>query len=163
TFETVLAFEKWPYGQKPVFVLSTGALAPSPPGAVVECMSGPPADIVSKLAARGFTHVYVDGGLTIQRFLEAGLIDRLTIARVPAARGPWKPIPSHLPWVTSLSSWLGSPAGLRTPCANPRSTSGPLRSTASKQPRRFFGSSIPTSAPRRRPWQRPRTGTTLCP
>src|SRR6266550_6607059 len=41
TFETVLAFDTWPYGEKPVFVLSTRALAPAPHGAVVECMSGP--------------------------------------------------------------------------------------------------------------------------
>jgi dihydrofolate reductase len=92
TFDTVLAFEKWPYGQKPVFVLSTGVLAPSPPGAVVERMSGPPADIVSKLAARSFTHVYVDGGLTIQRFLEASLIDRLIIGRVPVLIGTGIPL-----------------------------------------------------------------------
>ena len=87
TFETVLAFDKWPYGKKPVFVLSTRELAPSPPGAVVERMSGPPADIVSQLAARGLNHIYVDGGNTVQRFLQAGLINRLTIARVPVLIG----------------------------------------------------------------------------
>ena len=32
TFETVLTFDKWPYGEKPVFVLSTRPLAPAPPG-----------------------------------------------------------------------------------------------------------------------------------
>jgi dihydrofolate reductase len=50
TFETVLTFATWPYGQKPVFVLSTRPLAPTPPGAAVERMSGAPADIVSQLA-----------------------------------------------------------------------------------------------------------------
>jgi dihydrofolate reductase len=87
TFETVLTFDTWPYGKKPVFVLSSRPLAPSPLGAVVEHMSGPPADVVGKLAARGFKHVYVDGGVTIQRFLQTGLIDRLTIARVPVLIG----------------------------------------------------------------------------
>src|SRR5688572_6841664 len=38
TYETVLGFETWAYGKKPVFVLSTHALAPAPPGAVVEHM-----------------------------------------------------------------------------------------------------------------------------
>ena len=52
TFETVLTFDTWPYGEKPVFVLSTRALAPAPLGAVVEHMSGTPAEIVSHLAAR---------------------------------------------------------------------------------------------------------------
>lgn len=92
TFETVLTFGKWPYGVKPVFVLSTRPLAPTPPGAVVERMSGPPADIVSALAARGIAHIYVDGGVTIQRFLQAGLIDRLIITRVPVLIGSGIPL-----------------------------------------------------------------------
>jgi dihydrofolate reductase len=92
TFETVLAFETWPYGEKPVFVLSTGSLAPAPPGAVVERMSGAPADIVSQLAARGIRHVYVDGGITIQRFLQAGLIQRLIITRIPVLLGAGIPL-----------------------------------------------------------------------
>ena len=55
TFDTVLAFDKWPYGEKTVVVLSTRPLAPAPPGAVVERMSGTPADIWSNsaLAASG--------------------------------------------------------------------------------------------------------------
>src|SRR5436190_19693885 len=52
TFETVLTFDTWPYGEKPVVVLSTRPLAPAPAGAVVERMSGPPAEILSQLAAR---------------------------------------------------------------------------------------------------------------
>jgi len=36
TFETVLTFDTWPYGEKPVFVLSTRTLAPAPLGAVAE-------------------------------------------------------------------------------------------------------------------------------
>jgi dihydrofolate reductase len=47
TFETVLTFDSWPYGKKPVFVLSTRPLAPTPPGAVVERLSGAPAAIAS--------------------------------------------------------------------------------------------------------------------
>src|SRR4051812_3749740 len=70
TFETVLTFDTWPYGEKPVFVLSTRALAPAPPGARVKQMSGSPSEIVSQLAARGIEHIYVDGGITIQGFLQ---------------------------------------------------------------------------------------------
>ena len=91
TFETVLTFDTWPYA-KPVFVLSTGPLATSPAGAVVERMSGAPADIVSELAARGIRHIYVDGGITIQRFLQAGLIRRLIITRVPVLIGTGIPL-----------------------------------------------------------------------
>jgi len=92
TFETVRTFEKWPYGPKPVFVLSSQPLAATPPGAVLERMSGPPADIVAQLAVRGLKHLYVDGGLTIQRFLEAGVINRLIIARVPVLIGAGIPL-----------------------------------------------------------------------
>jgi dihydrofolate reductase len=92
TFETVLTFDTWPYGAKPVFVLSTRPLAPAPRGAVVERMAGAPADIVSHLGARGIGHVYVDGGITIQRFLQVGLIQRLIITRVPVLLGDGVPL-----------------------------------------------------------------------
>jgi dihydrofolate reductase len=92
TFETVLAFDAWPYAQKPVFVLSSRPLAAAPPGAVVEHLSGAPGEIVLQLAARGLQHIYVDGGVTIQRFLQAGLIQRLIITRVPVLIGSGIPL-----------------------------------------------------------------------
>ena len=92
SFEKVLTFGTWPYGGKPVFVLSTRTLPPAPSGAVVEHMSGEPANILSQLEARGIRHVYVDGGITIQRFLQAGLIQSLTITRVPVLIGEGIPL-----------------------------------------------------------------------
>lgn len=92
TYETVLSFDAWPYGEKPVHVLSTRTLAPALPGAVVERMSGNPAEIASQLAARGVRHVYIDGGVTIQRFLQAGLIQRLIITRIPVLLGGGIPL-----------------------------------------------------------------------
>jgi dihydrofolate reductase len=92
TFDTVLTFDTWPYGEKPVFVLSTRSLAPAPLGAAVERMAGAPVDIVAQLAARGIRHIYVDGGITIQRFLQAGLIQRLMITRVPVLIGAGIPL-----------------------------------------------------------------------
>jgi dihydrofolate reductase len=87
TYETVLGFGGWAYGAKPVFVLSTRPLAPAPAGAVVERMHGEPAAIVAQLAARDIGHIYVDGGDTIQRFLRAGMIQRLIVTRVPVLIG----------------------------------------------------------------------------
>lgn len=92
TFETVLAMDGWPYGQKPVFVLTTRTLAAAPPGAVVERMSGAPAAIISQLAERGIGHIYVDGGVTIQGFLRAGLIQRIVVTRVPVLIGSGIPL-----------------------------------------------------------------------
>ena len=74
TYETVLHFLKWPYGKKPVFVLSTNELAPAPAEAIVERLSGDPAKVTAELDSRGIRHAYVDGGLTIQRFLRTELI-----------------------------------------------------------------------------------------
>jgi dihydrofolate reductase len=92
TFEAVLTFASWPYGAKPVFVLSAFPLPSPPEGAKVQRMSGDPADIVAQLEARGHRHIYVDGGVTIQRFLQAGLIDRLIITRVPMLIGSGIPL-----------------------------------------------------------------------
>jgi dihydrofolate reductase len=97
TYETVLSFDTWPYGGKPVYVLSTSALAPAPSGAVVEHLSGAPAEIVAQLVARGVGHVYVDGGITIQGFLLAGLIQRLIITRIPVLLGAGIPLFGPLP------------------------------------------------------------------
>ena len=103
TFDTVLAFDTWPYGKKPVVVLSSRPLAPTPQGAAVERMSGPPAEVVSQLAARGIGHIYVDGGMTIQAFLQAGLIQRLIITRVPVLIGVGIPLFGALPHDIALT------------------------------------------------------------
>lgn len=87
TYETALSFGQWPYGSKPVFVLSSRTLAQVPDGAVVERVTGTPQEIMTGLAARGIEHVYVDGGQTVQQFLRAGLIDRITVTRVPVLIG----------------------------------------------------------------------------
>ena len=92
TFETVLGFDGWAYGKKPVFVLSSRPIAAAPPGAMVERMSGTPTEIVSQLEARGIQHIYVDGGITIQQFLQAGLIQRLIITCVPVLIGTGIPL-----------------------------------------------------------------------
>jgi dihydrofolate reductase len=98
TFEKVLTFEAWPYGDKRVVVLSSRPVDLSAArGGVVEQMAGSPAEIVSQLAASGAPHLYVDGGITIQEFLRAGLIQRLIITRVPVLIGEGIPLFGALP------------------------------------------------------------------
>ena len=93
TFETVLTFDAWPYGKKQVVVLtSTPSALVVPDGAVCDVMAGTPREIVSGLAQRGMKHLYIDGGVTIQRFLEAGLIQRLIITRIPVLLGNGIPL-----------------------------------------------------------------------
>jgi dihydrofolate reductase len=103
TFEVVLTFGKWPYGKKPVVVLSSRPLDFSAvKGGVVEQMSGEPGEIVKQLRARGFKHAYIDGGITIQKFLAAGCIDRLVITRVPVLIGAGIPLFGPVPQDVSL-------------------------------------------------------------
>jgi dihydrofolate reductase len=98
SFEKVLTLGPWVYGDKRVVVLSTRPVDLSAAiGGVVEQMSGPPADIVSRLAQRGAHHLYIDGGITIQNFLRAGLIQRLVITRVPVLIGEGIPLFGALP------------------------------------------------------------------
>lgn len=92
TYETVLGFDSWPYGAKPVYVLSSVPLPPGPSGSMVHHLAGEPAEIVAKLAALGFQHAYIDGGITVQGFLRSGLIQRLIITRVPVLIGAGIPL-----------------------------------------------------------------------
>jgi dihydrofolate reductase len=93
TFEMVLSFGQWPYGRKRVVVLSRSltrltGLVPE----TVELRSGSPAELWAELQASGARHLYVDGGKTIQGFLDAGLIDEITITRIPVLIGRGIPL-----------------------------------------------------------------------
>ena len=116
TFETVLKMESWPYEGKRVVVLSNRPLDLSTiRGGMVEQMAGNPAEI-SKLAATGAHQVYVDGGITIQEFLRAGLVQQLTITRVPVLIGDGISLFGTLPYDIRLRH-LGTrqyPSGLVT-------------------------------------------------
>lgn len=92
TYDVVRPMSPWPYGAKPVFVLSHRPLDPAPAGAVVERLTGEPSEVLEMLAQRGVRHVYVDGGLTIQAYLRAGLIQHLTITQVPVLIGSGIPL-----------------------------------------------------------------------
>ena len=99
TFEIVLGFPEWPYDKgKRIVVLSHRPVeSPTANGGTVEHMSGSPAEIVERLAASGAHHLYVDGGVTIQEFLRAGLVDRLIVTRVPVLIGDGIPLFGALP------------------------------------------------------------------
>ena len=58
---------------------------------------GTPTEIVGQLEKRGIQHAYIDGGITVQRFLRAGLIQRIIITRVPVLIGQGIPLFGNLP------------------------------------------------------------------
>ena len=93
TYEVVRTFGEWPFGGTRVVVLSSrGVDIPAEIADRVETMSGSPAEVVVRLAERGIEHIYVDGGVTIQRFLDDGLISRMIITRVPILIGRGIPL-----------------------------------------------------------------------
>lgn len=94
TYEKVLSFGgKWPYGNKPVFVLTTkGISIPDEISDTVSSLSGKPGEILQRLEKLGHHHLYLDGGVTIQRFLEARLLDELIITKIPILIGSGIPL-----------------------------------------------------------------------
>jgi dihydrofolate reductase len=93
TFETVLTFAAWPYQATPVIVLSSSpSRLKAPAGVACEFMSAGPREVVTRLGARGMGHLYVDGGITIQKFLEEDLIQRMIITRIPVLLGEGVPL-----------------------------------------------------------------------
>lgn len=97
TYEKALSFDPWPYAGKRVVVLSTGS--PAVPAALagsVEVASLPPEVLVERLSREGVSHVYLDGGATIQGFLAAGMIDEITLTRIPVLLGEGIPLFGHL-------------------------------------------------------------------
>jgi dihydrofolate reductase len=101
TFEVVLPFDPWPYGETPVAVLSrTLTTLPSGTPPTVRVMAGEPAEVLQRLEAEGVRHAYVDGAVTARAFLAAGLITDLVITHVPVLIGagisPWGPLPADV-------------------------------------------------------------------
>jgi len=98
TYQVVVSFDSWPYGDKPVFVLSSQVVdIPVNLRPHVQSMSASPHEVVERLGDRGFRHLYVDGGKTIQGFLYEGLVQRIIITRVPILLGTGIPLFGPLP------------------------------------------------------------------
>jgi dihydrofolate reductase len=95
TYEFVAGTGEWPYEDKRTIVLSSTLrsvdVAPHLEGKF-EILSMEPERLVEKLVEDGARRVYVDGGVTIQRFLRAGLIDELIVTRVPVLLGSGIPL-----------------------------------------------------------------------
>ncbi len=95
TYEFVANSGMWGYDGKRTIVLSSTmgeADVAEHLSGKIEVLSMEPVDVAKKLRSEGASHVYVDGGVTIQRFLIAGLIDEITITRVPLLLGSGIPL-----------------------------------------------------------------------
>ncbi len=93
TFETILDFDiPWPY-QKKVFVLSnTLDNLDNFTMNQVEIVNGSLKNILNYIAKQGYMTLYIDGGKTIQTFLEEDLINEMIITIIPVVLGGGIPL-----------------------------------------------------------------------
>jgi dihydrofolate reductase len=92
TFEKAISFPEWPYEKDVVLLSSSVRDIPEIVKGKVEIISKPPSEVVTWLAARGYSRIYIDGGRVIQDFLKADLVDELIISRVPVIIGTGIPL-----------------------------------------------------------------------
>ena len=93
SYEKVLSFGAWPYGDKQVIVLSRHPVEISASlSATVSHSDESPHALRYRLSKAGVQQIYIDGGVTIQGFLEAGLIDDMTITVIPVILGGGVPL-----------------------------------------------------------------------
>lgn len=88
SFEKVLSFDSWPYEELSVFVMSSQTIQiPNHLKKFVSISSETPLQLVKQLSSQGFKHLYIDGGITIQKFIVDNLIHELTITLIPVLLG----------------------------------------------------------------------------
>lgn len=85
--------EQWFYGDMRIVVLSnTVTVAPDNLKGKVEMYSGDLNHLVVSLEQEGYKHAYIDGGKTIQSFINLQLIDQLIITKIPILLGEGIPL-----------------------------------------------------------------------
>lgn len=89
TYQVVANFDEWPYKGKRVIVLSHTL---KDVRREAELFCGQLTDLLSKLHSENIKHIWVDGGITACKFLEAGLVDELTISIIAMVLGSGIPL-----------------------------------------------------------------------
>ena len=93
TFEKVVSFPEWPYANKRLIVLSKRLKEiPEEYQERAELYSGSPQMLSVDLQSQNVRHVYIDGGLTLQSFINAKILNQITITQVPILLGNGIPL-----------------------------------------------------------------------
>lgn len=89
SFEKVASFPEWPYKDKRVFVLSrTMKEAPKDlEDYEIDFFNGAVERLAVELQTLGMRNVYVDGGMTLQSFIRAEMLDEIIITQLPILIG----------------------------------------------------------------------------
>lgn len=104
TYEVASSVAVWPYEGKRVVVLSRTLHSVC---IQAELFSGDILSLVKRLHEEGVKHIYADGGMTVSQFLNAGIVDQLTISLIPVVIGSGIPLFSnihHDKWCRLISS-----------------------------------------------------------
>jgi len=90
TYELILSFGEWPYGDKPAYVFTH---RPPPDDPRVRFVSGDAAGLIAKLRARTIKNIWlVGGGALVSAFLKEDLIDEFIISIHPQLLGAGIPL-----------------------------------------------------------------------
>lgn len=100
TYEFIKDVAELPYGSRPVHVFTTRDPGPREG---FEFYASTPAEAVARWEEQGIGRVYVDGGTLISQFLDAGLIDEITLTTVPLLLGSGKPLFHRIATATPLT------------------------------------------------------------
>ncbi len=90
TYDVAAGFASWPYGELPVFVATSRPLPAAP--ATVSVVAGTLSELLDAVGARTSGAIYLDGGSLIRAFLDADLIDELTVTIVNVILGDGVPL-----------------------------------------------------------------------
>ena len=93
SLEKIIDFPEWPYEDKRVVVLSnTLKEVPAQHVDKFEIYSGSLKELVKRLETDGCKSLYIDGGKTIQSFINKGLVTDISITKIPVLLGEGLPL-----------------------------------------------------------------------
>jgi dihydrofolate reductase len=92
TFEQVVSFDHWPYKETRMIVLTSKniEIPEKLKKTVTRGSVLSPEQLISELSGQSVNHIYVDGGIVIQDFLSARLVDEITVTIIPILIGKGK-------------------------------------------------------------------------
>lgn len=96
TYDQVLGFGEWPYGDRPCWVMTHRELGDGVGN--VAAIAGAPQQVHAHIAAQPHQHLWLIGGADLAaQFLHHGLIDQVVVSLIPIALGQGIPLFSNLP------------------------------------------------------------------
>ncbi|MGF1467536.1 MAG: dihydrofolate reductase family protein [Sandaracinaceae bacterium] len=88
TYQVLLDYDAWHYGDRPVLVATHHPLPPAPQSGDARGVQGSIAELVAQAkAVAGHRDVYLDGGDLVRQGLDAGLVDELCLTFLPVILG----------------------------------------------------------------------------